>query len=427
MENKRFGRTLPAIIAGLSAADANDMHQTEHQHSNVEMNDDPDATLFISEGPVSQEERPLGASTLGKGKKGQVDKALNKAQAMQQNRIPPPPRNPFQSNQNWPQTTPNHNPFNTDRDAKVSQPINTNPFASNSTAEESVPKPKDTPFSFPTPANSQQNPFVHEKPFAAASKAPSGPSPLKLQDNKTSSERVGSLWALESSPVEPSSLHTHKSLHRHPSSVDHVPEDRETALPAKTLSPFEQNRPTATDGPSKSAAPLAPQKSGNVPAIQFPPASPTINSGTFFQHQLSDGSRIPTPQITQISGTTSDRSDLNSLASRSLLSPPTVTSLQNAPPHRSLETPIMPHSDPDISPTPPPKEINPFSHDQQFPTAKVKPATIDKRANAIEKLSSAIVIEEGGLLQQFLEYSMDEIIKTSMHRVRDQKSWATAS
>ena len=426
MESKCFGRTLPAVIAGVNAVDANDMRQTEPQHSIMELDDDPDATLFISEVSGDEKEGPLRASTLGKGKKGRVEKALNKGQAMQQNGNPPT-KNPFQFNKKWPQTTPNHNPFNTDHNAKVSQPTNTDPSVSNSATDESVSKPKDAPFSFPMSASSQQNPFAPEKPFAAASKAFFGPSSSILQGHKTSSESAGGLWAPQSSSVEPPSLHIDQDIHRHPSSVNDEPKDGETALPAKTLSPFDPNWPTATHGPQKPAAPLAPQKNGDVPVIQLPPLSPTLNVGTFPQNQSSNGLRTPTSQPTQISSTTSDRSGLNSLAESPLFSPSTGASLQNTSPHPNLETTTISHSNPNISPAPSPKEQSPLIHDEQSLISKVKPATIDKRATAIDKLSNAIVIEKGGLLQQFLEYSMDEIIEASMHRVRDQKSWATAS
>ena len=51
----------------------------------------------------------------------------------------------------------------------------------------------------------------------------------------------------------------------------------------------------------------------------------------------------------------------------------------------------------------------------------------DVRTPALAKLSQSLMTEEGGLLQQFVEFTMAPIIKASLARFEDEKSWVRAS
>ena len=56
-----------------------------------------------------------------------------------------------------------------------------------------------------------------------------------------------------------------------------------------------------------------------------------------------------------------------------------------------------------------------------------EPSKEDSRSKIVDQLSEAIMLENKGLLQQFIEFSVEPIIKSSIARLEDQVSWDEAS
>ena len=59
------------------------------------------------------------------------------------------------------------------------------------------------------------------------------------------------------------------------------------------------------------------------------------------------------------------------------------------------------------------------------PSTKANPTDI--RAKALDQLAEIMMTEEGGLLQQFVEYSVTPIIRSCVAKFEDEESWARAS
>ena len=58
--------------------------------------------------------------------------------------------------------------------------------------------------------------------------------------------------------------------------------------------------------------------------------------------------------------------------------------------------------------------------------AKIGPPKPDPRPKALEKLSNSVMLQEDGLLQQFLDFTMGPIISQAMIQVQDENSWEEA-
>ena len=57
----------------------------------------------------------------------------------------------------------------------------------------------------------------------------------------------------------------------------------------------------------------------------------------------------------------------------------------------------------------------------------IKDNSVEIRAKALDQLAEIMMTEEGGLLQQFVEYSVTPIIRSCVAKFEDEKSWARAS
>ena len=61
------------------------------------------------------------------------------------------------------------------------------------------------------------------------------------------------------------------------------------------------------------------------------------------------------------------------------------------------------------------------------PRSLTKPQRPDPRPKALDDLARSLIHEDGGLLQQFVEFTVAPIIKSSLVKFEDEKSWALAS
>lgn len=59
--------------------------------------------------------------------------------------------------------------------------------------------------------------------------------------------------------------------------------------------------------------------------------------------------------------------------------------------------------------------------------AKARPPRPDPRPAALDKLSEAMMMDDEGLLSQFIEYAIGPVIAASFHQIKDERSWAKAS
>lgn len=58
--------------------------------------------------------------------------------------------------------------------------------------------------------------------------------------------------------------------------------------------------------------------------------------------------------------------------------------------------------------------------------AKIDPYQSDRRVETVNAISKSIMLDEGGLLQQFLEFHMPNLVKGCVSRVEDERSWEKA-
>ena len=64
------------------------------------------------------------------------------------------------------------------------------------------------------------------------------------------------------------------------------------------------------------------------------------------------------------------------------------------------------------------------SQDEQLTRISTQP---ESQQAALEKLSSALMLEDHGLLQQFIEFTVGPIVKSTIAHVEDEDSWQEAS
>ena len=466
VEPKRLGRTLPAIISGLSASQA---------QSQGLINDSAAETSSVSDAEPLFMEDPDEEQTTTKSRSGTPELKDDP------NKLDPeaspfnPTSAPFQS------SVPNMDPFASNsafgKPSVFGAPPQAPDFSSTfkTTASETM-KPKlfgtqqNPQFTFPPlPETTKQSTGSKSTSSTASASvaqqtSPFGQSPSLQAQAPAFSFRTSPLFGSRDNDKDPSNSSqdllnaTSKDLTPMPTdSIFSKPKAQEppSTTPASSLFKFPTSSatlfssppttsssfPNITSTPLLSSPPNATPTSNEPPPKQslspfsnfLPPAGqplfPTqINSSK--SKNAPSGPPAPTASASETSTTTTTPSQSFIFPPPTAPGPQKATS-QLAGPHSSTET-SKPPRQPEIgaasSPSLPNVPRSPFT-----PTlppaeqAKARPPRPDPRPAALDKLASAMVMDDEGLLSQFVEYTIGPIIAASFRQVKDEKSWAKAS
>ena len=203
---------------------------------------------------------------------------------------------------------------------------------------------------------------------------------------------------------------------------------------AKALSHLEEKPPNTpipqqTDAANElatSTTPLTPQTTPSSPFTtsnslttpSFPPAAP-------FKFLVSSDTPVPTPE---------PQFNLRSSQTPSIFPPCTTPSFQptiSSPSSKSSETIQKPTSS--LKPTVNSRAlsdsrlIKPFGSQPGQEQSTSAPSQLDPKLVALDKLSRILLLEDNGIIQHFIEFTVGPIIKASISQFDDDSSWKEAS
>ena len=480
VESKRLGRTLPAAVNGLSAAQA-------QSQGFIEVASDADTasvanseSLFVGE---SDDESVSSRSRSGS------------------------PRDTRDVNAQAPQLNPLATPFDTE--PMSTAPARPNPFQAATT----FGKPSGTPtqtnstsvFDFNSKSTNQpaHNPFGSKEtpkfnflPPENGTKAKESKGPVSVFDSKIFSKasfspsQLGSTTGESSNGRVPSSsaLPTDKkTMFGQPSTTfptttsqgqtkavaANVPNSIEAAVPMKPKSVFDQATPSSAPpvfsfgtsplfGLAGTASKAEDTKSNNLQtsedndlgttapqqkdaAIKLPdsgtqsshePTSFSISASSnpvtketnlprsaFPKLPDTDHPLLPTPESQFNARSSRFPSTVPSSAFQPHISPPSSKPVETIQSPNSLQEPTTPKarafSD---SPVVKHSGSQPIQEQSTF-----TPSQLDPRTVALDQLSKRMLLEDNGVIQQFIEFTVGPIIKASIAQFNDESSWKEAS
>lgn len=202
-----------------------------------------------------------------------------------------------------------------------------------------------------------------------------------------------------------------------------------------TSSPFPNPSSTSLFPPPKTtfAYNEPPSTETSYPFSKFLPAT----GKPMFTTQ-GDFSKPAPPNIDPCSfkPTTADTSSTSTTQSQPSFFPPSIAPV----PQTAIYQPTTPFSPMDTSqspvraePTTAPSALSPNAPRSPYtPTsspaeqAKARPPRADPRPAALDNLSQAMMMDDEGLLSQFVEYTIGPVIAESFRQVKDERSWAKA-
>ena len=464
MERKRLDRTFSAVVDGLTATQAQAQGFIE-EASDAEYASDGNESLFI-DGEVNAEQQKPRSELGGPLKDQESSQTENKMNISKFTSIFEKPTaeateskapifNPFQRPSSRgagtsavPATETNKetnifNPFRrTDSTESQSGPSAPNPFALkatphfdfNAAAQLNQPKPTSPVATvqqssastiFGRPSNSIDAGSGFSKPaetksplptFSWATPTSSSPAP----GNTTTNEPEGKA----SSPASLSSQSNF--VFQKPPSIQSRPEatfepsSSTVSTPSALLSPFPRNQNESTKpsiGGSTETLPSTDLKPFNFTSPHLPTKITTATPAAIHK---------PSPP-------------LFSFQSQSTDFKPTPPTLPKLFPSKSPGLSANQKPSPKVSqPIPSPLPSNPQNSLQSVervdaPTSRpntplsAKRTLSEQRPKALDQLAQIMMTEDRGLLQQFVEYTIGPIIRSSLVSFEDEKSWARAS
>ena len=510
MEEKRLGRTLPAVINGLSASQAQ-AQGLVNDSSDAETASVANSESLFVDGTSDDEGRPSHSRSVSPQKKpvanGDAPK-LNPT-ATPFNPFAPSPfgnsskSNPFQGATTFglPSTTPSSSPFQpalTSNFESSSKPTSSSPFGE--AGGQVLPK-----FDFLAAANKAQDQGVKDAASSSSSNEPPKfnffPSPAKAEGTKDSEKDSPSSHSVRgqkttfgqpstalstTKPTEPAKTLPAPATSRaptassEPKSVFDEPSNSWAPgkvsfatsplfdLGAKTSSKDDRQIPSLTlsqdskkDAPdttssqrnnvkvkpsffttpstatekttptflTPSAKPLAsaesPPKDTSKPFSFFSTVNtnPTLSAPTSQSLPISTSSKPSTssifPETKRVDASTEPTFDTI------LLKPPSFYSTTPSPPQAQLEPSQTLSSN--VSTLSGSTAVESTStQPRQYPFASTRPR-LDPRSAALDKLSNAVMLEDNGLLQQFIEHTVGPIVTSSVAQLKDEWSWEEAS
>ena len=496
VESKRHDRTLPAIINGLTASQAQSQGLVEEMSEAESLSDANSESLFIDEDSDIEQRKSRSRS-------GSPPKPESRSEPSKLN------PNPFQSTTIFGQPSSKPNPF-LSAATPPSREGPTPPFSNHNQIDTNLNPfakrevPKLDPFQRPSVAASEAtllavdspvnngtlafNPFQRTTDstsetnsasinFSTSHKTPtfdffssSGVgkahtlSTPNTNNGQTQAQTTSSVFgrpsaSIESnasvlSPPQPDHATTSSSPNKAPLGIENAaqPEtttnsfvrkqDEQRLFPPQAETPkfsfgtsvlFQKSPNAANKAPLNATSDsLFTQDSPQIytenqkKATTFPSSAHSTESKPLF---LPSSTLSQTPILQFPSQTTSSEPKIN------LFQPPTTTTQPNTP-----EKPVIGQQK-SVDPSLQPSTIasNPGDNASLFATAPktstgssslqplTRPPRPDPRPKALDELARNLIYEDRGLLQQFIEYTAAPIIRSSIVRFQDERSWARAS
>ena len=367
-----------------------------------------------------------------------------------------PPINPFQKR---PESTiqsapPKANPFATST-APPFNPFQKQSTSSSSSQSNSLTTPASTvqerssTFNFPPSTGNNQvsnnlgqksqpsAPGIFGQPSSSISKASS-------QATATTASAPAFSWPKPCTNVQEPSV---ENIDGNTLSFNHQTDSKEAQKPEAPkvsfgTSPFFQSSPSGAQPTSNK--PETSRLQTQKPLFPFNPPTQPSTSTPALPKQSAESTATATPAISRSFPPTSftPQQPLPPAFSSAMETP----NSRNAQPSFPLTDHLastkdstaarFPSSHTPLSPTGHPTPIQPNSAKGAQPTSKDSPNKFtsqsslqkpDPRPQALDQLTEILMTEDGGLLQQFVEFSVAPIIRSSIIKFQDEKSWSRAS
>ena len=505
VEDKRLGRTLPAVINGMSASQAQAQGLVNDSSDAESVSVANSESLFVddSSDDETKQSRSRSASPQNKAVvNGDVPK-MNPAATPFNSFAPSPLGNiskpgPFQGATNF-------GPPSSAPSSKPSQPNATSPFDFSSKPTTSSPYGqfgnKDSPkFDFHAAANKAKEQETKDFPVPSDTKDPPKfnllPASTKLEvtDNSTKASPFGpsagvkkivfdqplksfpaanpaepakapsgppSTFPTTTESLKPESVFDQSSNSSAPAKVSFATSplfgpgttkssDENNEVPSLSLSQDSKGKakdntyPQRKDGettpfvfttpsmPNSTTSTLLPQPAKPTEPVGPPPKDSSKPSSLFPNLDANTTPSSSTPQPLSIStpfslfpetkrANDSIQPIIDSTSSKPLLFPSTTPAQPEA-----QQEPQRPFSS-NLSTLSGPAAVGPApaqSRQDPFPSTN---SQLDFRRAALDKLSDAVMREDRGLLQQFIEHTVGPIITSSLAQLEDEWSWEEAS
>lgn len=480
MESKRLGRTLPAVINGLSAAQA-------QSQGFIEVPSDADTASMATSEPlfVGESDDDSTSSRSRSDSPEKIQDVNGKAPRLN------PATTPFDPNPATTSTTPvNPNPFSaattfgkpsSTQIQSISTPVfDFNSKPTNQAAHNPFQSNEPHKFNFFPPADSTKAAELKGVPDVVGSKEPPKFSLIPSQSAPmTEGISNGSVLSRFAPPMGK------KLIFGQPSTTipgttttgaDKSPTSTEAAVPPKPQSVFD--RPSALSAPpvfsfgtsplfgsagtepkvhdskvttiqtlqeevadtsapqQKDAAiqpptsttPLAPKP---TPFSLFPPSDPLTKRtnpppATSLKFPTSNDTQLPTPEP-QLNLRSSQPSSIFQPSTAptfpSPLSSPSTKPLDASQKLPSVLDPTTSNSRAFSGST----LIKPSGSQHSQEPSNSAPSHLDPRSVALDKLSRIMLLEDNGIIQHFVEFTVGPIIKASIAQFDDESSWKEAS
>ena len=484
MESKRLGRTLPAVVNGLSAAQA-------QSQGLIEVASDADTasvanseSLFVGESDdesVSSHSRPGSPldSRDDNGEASQLNPAATPFDPKPTTTTSSARPNPFKAATTFgkPSGTPvqtnskpvfdfnakstdqaAHNPF----ERKEPPKFNFIPPENGTKAKES----KDTP-SAPSTKEPPKSTFPFSQLGSESSKNSNSPGPSSFApaiDKRTTFGQPSTTFPTTTSAEQPKAV------------AEKIPTSSEAAVPSKPKSVFDlATAPSAPYAFSFGTSPLFGSADGNSKSHDTksnPLQSLESNDLTIPTPQQKDAAiKLPSSQASSSSHSTpfsSFQSSSSIIKETSLPQAVSPKSTNNAHPlmptsesqfnsKSSQPFPAFPSSTAPVFPPPlsplskkPAQDVqtpnsvpeHTASNSQNFSSSPVvkrsdfqtgqkqsasSTSQVDPKSVALDQLSKSMLLEDNGIIQHFIEFSVGPIIKASIAQFNDDLSWKEAS
>ncbi|KAL8764212.1 MAG: hypothetical protein Q9184_000181 [Pyrenodesmia sp. 2 TL-2023] len=438
VEQKRRGRTLPAVINGITAS------QTQAQGLLAEDNSDnegsttiaKDESLFLPDGPAIAEPAKLlntnGADLLTSKSPVKPSEAPSNTSSFPQPSTTPfklsePPKIDVSTSSFFgkPSITASSQPATYQLFNSQSNPPNTaaSPFSNQSSSEAVI-----SPFSSLSRPELKPPNFDHAKPFTSQAQpdlsfklssaseisnphSTSTADPPKLRFGASSPPN--SIWTPNGFSTEAKDTNINFSTRLSSNDVN-------SKVGESKASSFGPSNPTSASNISTSTlfSPIP------ASAATQDTSSETIKPSSFFP--ITTASSLPSdkPASTTTFNFTQPSAPSSAQLLISSLSPSAdKTAKSSAQPSFQLPRALQDQrfaTPPSSSPTP-----NPASPGFSAP-GPVVTETVDQRPAVLDALAEGLLMEDQGLLQQFIEYTLGPIVHEAFHEVEDDRSWQRA-
>lgn len=453
MEHKRLGRTLPAVINGVVASQAQSDGMVDPSSAG---NSPPSTTknesLFIN--GDSDEEPSDTKGKVGNSEGTKKPDAVSKFNFSPQSSVVQSSTNPLDTRNTATYATGSANisPFSIPSTNAFPKP---SPFPQSTHFDFTFGNPSTPSSAFGTSKTTDPDPLKPSYPPKFDFYAPSSTTlPKPASDDRplrTTASQPTSTFAFSSSPTIPMTYPFTETIKSKTPSVAAVSEGStltpQVQHPKPPTAPFQfiaQSKQPATQTPFSLKSAEAqntslPERapSAFAPTNNVTPSLPNAPSplSSFFPSKQPEPN-TPSMLLEGAPKTQSPSFEISSVSPRSSSPPKTMTPsapLQPKPtpppignfrPDTQKQTQI-PASEPTpvsqfpgSSPTnPPPSTIYKAN---QTPTKK------DHRPQALDTLSKAMLLDDGGLLQQFIEHTIGPIISAAFRQRKDELSWERA-